>query len=205
MVGLLHQMQRRRLAQPLDDGFEQVKFRQRIARPLQEQHGDPDVGEMLRPVAGRFSRRVQRKAEEREPAHAGQRLDRLRLRRHAAAERFAARDQRQSGAASRGFADRRPHRGVSDGRRIRAACCLFPCRETDSAASRCRGRRALWQSSPSTHGPCRRRRHAQTRNSARACGGSISNADTGAAAVISILSDCAAAAFKSAIPRYAIA
>ena len=57
---------------------------------------DIDVGKMLGAVAGRFPRRMQRKSKEREPANAGQGIKRLRLRRHAAAERFAARDHRQA-------------------------------------------------------------------------------------------------------------
>ena len=71
MVGLLHQVQRRRLApNSCDDGFEQAQFRQRVARPLQEQHGDTDITEMFGPIDRRFSRRMQGKAEEGEPANA---------------------------------------------------------------------------------------------------------------------------------------
>ena len=46
----------------------------------------------------------------------------------------------------------------------RAACCLFPYREIDSAASQFRARRDRRQSFPSTHGPFRRPPHARTRN-----------------------------------------
>jgi hypothetical protein len=62
---------------------------------LQEQHRHLDVEQMLAALARRLFRRMQRKAEEGEAAHAGQRRRGLRLRRHPAAERFAAGDQRQ--------------------------------------------------------------------------------------------------------------
>ena len=103
MIGALKQMQRRARSQAFDDRLEQAQFRQRIARALQEQHRDFDIGEMLGAVAGRLSGRMQRKTEKREPANAGQGRKRLRLRRHSPAERSAARDQRQRGTASPGF------------------------------------------------------------------------------------------------------
>ena len=46
----------------------------------------------------------------------------------------------------------------------RAACCLFPYRETDSAASQCRARQDRPRLFPWTHGSCRHRPRARTRN-----------------------------------------
>ena len=106
---------------------------------------------------------MQRKGEEHQPVHARQRRHRLRLRGHASAEGPAAGEQRQRGTA----APPRPPRPARRHARPpadQAACCLFPCRETDSAASRCRARRDLPQPPPSTHGSCPRRRHGRTRS-----------------------------------------
>ena len=64
-------------------------------------------------IAGRLSGRMQRKAQKRQSANAGQGRKRLRLRRHPPAERSATRDQRQRGTAPPGFRHRR---------RGRAAC-----------------------------------------------------------------------------------
>ena len=50
---------------------------------------------MLAALARWLAGGMQRKAEKDQPAHAGQRFDRLRLRGHAAAERLAAGDERQ--------------------------------------------------------------------------------------------------------------
>ncbi len=61
---------------------------------------------------------MQRKAKECQSAHAGKRRDRLRLRGHSSAERFAARDQRQSDAALRSLRHRRADRCMRDRGRI---------------------------------------------------------------------------------------
>ena len=61
---------------------------------------------------------MQRKAEEREAAHARQRRGGLRLRRHPAAERFAAGDQRQVRQALRRLGDRGADGGMGELRRI---------------------------------------------------------------------------------------
>ena len=69
--------------------------------------------------------RMQRKAEEGEPAHAGQRRGRLRLRSHAAAERFAAGDQRRRRAARAPL--RRPRRAPRRARRAGVSGRFEPC------------------------------------------------------------------------------
>ena len=119
MIGLLHQMQGRHAPQPFDNRLQQTQFRERVARPLQEQHGDTDSGEMFGPVAGRLAGRMQGKAQKRQAANAGQGGKRLRLRRHPSAERFAAREQWQSFAISSGLRHRGTYRAVCDRGRIR--------------------------------------------------------------------------------------
>ena len=155
---------------------------------------------MFGPVAGRLSGRMQRKAEKRQPAHAGQ-AAKAPAPATSSARRTICRPR--SAAIRRSIARLPPPRRAPRHARPRAdpaACCRFPYRETDSAASQCRDRRDRPQSPPSTHGSCRRRPRARTRKHARACGGRISSAETGAASGIAISSFCASAAFKSAVP-----
>src|ERR1700733_15042379 len=89
MIGAFHQMQRRQRSQSLHHAFDQRHFREAMARALQKQHRDIDLGEMIGAVDRGLARRVQWKADKREPANAWQRRCRLRLRGHAAAERFS--------------------------------------------------------------------------------------------------------------------
>ena len=103
------------------------------------------------------------KAKNDQAAHAGQRRQRLRLRGHAAAERFAAGEQRQLRRAPGRFGDRGAHGGVGDRRRDRAASSRAPCRETGSATWRRRAPPGPRRSPPWTCAPCRRRRHARAR------------------------------------------
>ena len=98
---------------------------ERIARPLQEQHGDFDLEEMLGALLRGAARRMQRKSEERQAAHARERSLGLRLRGHAAAERFAAGDQRKLGHEPRRLRHRGTHRGLCKLRRIGALAALL--------------------------------------------------------------------------------
>src|SRR5216683_5437861 len=84
---------------------------------------------MLRPRVGWLARGMQWKTQERKSADASQRRNGLRLRRHATAERFAPGNKGQPRAASRRFLHRRPHRGMSDRRRIRSPAGFFHIRE----------------------------------------------------------------------------
>ena len=59
------------------------------------------------------------------PRTPDERRKRLRLRRHPPAERFSARDQRQSAAASPGLRHRGANRGMRDRRRIRPLAAAF--------------------------------------------------------------------------------
>ena len=124
----------------VDDGPQPAEVGELVARPLQEQHRNVDVREMRGALVGRLARGVQREAEEHEPANAGDRRNRLRLRRHATAERLAAREERHIAAI--GALPRRTPRAR---RRAQPSACpaassRAPCRETGSAAWR---RRAL--------------------------------------------------------------
>jgi hypothetical protein len=129
MIGIPDQMQRRRRPEAGNNRFKQRRFCKGVTGALQKQHRDMNIGEMFRPIAGRLARRMQRKTQERKPMDAGQRRNCLRLRRHAAAERFAARDQREPRAVSPGFRDRGAHGGLRHRRRIGPLAGFFHIRE----------------------------------------------------------------------------
>src|SRR5437879_9680235 len=93
VVPSLHKMQRRALAEPLDKGLEQFQVSELVTGALQEEHRNVDPREMLRARITGPPGRMQRKAKEDEPPHAGERLLRLRRRGHASAGRPAARHQ----------------------------------------------------------------------------------------------------------------
>src|SRR6202790_4526040 len=95
MIGLLHEMQRRRCPEAFDDRLEQRELRKLVAGALDEEHGDPDIRQVPGPCIGRLAGRMQRKAEEGKSVDAGKRRARLRLRRHAAAERSATGKKRE--------------------------------------------------------------------------------------------------------------
>ena len=78
---------------------------------------------------------MEREAEKGEAAHAGQRALGLRLRGHAAAEGFAAGNQRQLRCKSCRFGNRRADGGVRDPRRIGTLAALFHVGEL--VAERC--------------------------------------------------------------------
>jgi hypothetical protein len=86
VIGVLHQMQRRHVAQLPCEGLEEREIGEFIACSLQEQHGNFDVAEMLAAFVGRFSGSVQRKSKKEQSAHAGQRGACLRLRSHPTAK-----------------------------------------------------------------------------------------------------------------------
>src|SRR5580698_200210 len=114
VIGAFHQMQRLQRSQTFHHAFDQRHLGQRVTAALQEQHRKLDRGEMIGAVDRGLARRVQWKADKREPANAWQRRCRLRLRGHAAAERLSARDQGDAGKNLCGLCDRRAHRGLRD-------------------------------------------------------------------------------------------
>ena len=81
-------------AEPLDQGAQQKRAREIVARSLQEEHRDLHVEEMPAALVRWTSGWVQRKSQEDETADAGQRRFGLCLGGHAAAERLASREQR---------------------------------------------------------------------------------------------------------------
>ena len=109
---------------------------QRVARSLQEQHGNLHVGQMIRAVVRGAPGGMQRKTEEDQPRTPRQRRDGLRLRRHAAAERAAAGNERK-------LRQRRPASATA-ARTVGMASAggwvastLAPYTGTDSAGWRC--------------------------------------------------------------------
>ena len=111
MVSVLDEMQRRALAQALDDGLKQLHVRQLVARSLKEQHRNVHVEEMRGTFFRRTLGRMQGETNEGQASDAGQRRCRLRLRRHTAAEGLAAGNEgefgHEPGRFARGSANRR--------------------------------------------------------------------------------------------------
>lgn len=101
MVGAVDHRQPRAFPQALDRLPDQGAIRQRVSGALQEQHRDADRRQMIRSGQGWLVRGVERKSEKRQSANAGKRGERLRLRCHTAAERLAARNQRNVYSCSR--------------------------------------------------------------------------------------------------------
>src|SRR6185503_21317895 len=71
VVGAFVESQARATAEPPGERLELVEGRERIARALQKEHRDVDREQVLAALVRWPSGRVQRKAEEDEPAHAG--------------------------------------------------------------------------------------------------------------------------------------
>src|SRR5271163_4342586 len=76
-------------------------------------------------VAGWLARRMQWKAYKRQTLNTSERRNRLRLRRHASAKGFAARDQGQSRTGASGFRHRGTHGRLRDIRRIGPPAAFF--------------------------------------------------------------------------------
>src|ERR1043166_4979064 len=95
MIGILNELQRRACAECRAKRLELIQHRQWVAGPLQEQHGDVDVEQMFATLLRGAPGWMQRKSEECQSADAGKGSCGLRLRRHPAAERLAAGDERQ--------------------------------------------------------------------------------------------------------------
>ena len=128
-------------AEPADTGRSSASSASSSRVPCRNSIGTCDVGQVRRALDRRLAGRVQREAEEDQPAHARQRRRGLRLRGHPPAERLAAGEQRQS--------RRQPRRRRTAARTAAwasaggpAGSSRAPCTETGSAASRRRARRA---------------------------------------------------------------
>ena len=92
--------------------LQQVQFGQRVVVAGYEQHRHLYLRQMLGPLDAGLAGRVQRKANESEPTHAGKRLLGLGLRSHPSAKRPSASKQRQVGREPPRLGRRRAHRGM---------------------------------------------------------------------------------------------
>ena len=105
MIGILEQSQGCARTKPFDKSPEQLLVGKLVAVSLQKQHRHVDLEQMAAAIVGRPSSRMQREAEKGETLNARQGRFRLRLRRHPAAERFAAGNQGQSRGQPSGLGD----------------------------------------------------------------------------------------------------
>ena len=96
-----------------------------------------------RAISGRLPGRVQRKSKEGEAPYPRQRLERLRLRGHAAAEGLAAGEQRQARPSLHGFGHGGAHGGMRQRRRVDALATGFHVRELVAQAGDAAGGQAL--------------------------------------------------------------
>ena len=122
MIRVREQLQRRARAEPSTSDCNKPVSASSSRVPCRNSIGTSDVGQVRGALVRRLARRMQRKSEEHQAAHARQRRSRLRLRRHAAAEGLAAREQRQPGQLARGFGDGRAHGRVRERAAHPAAC-----------------------------------------------------------------------------------
>src|SRR6266550_1262809 len=109
MVTAVHEVQRGPLPERLQDGAQEPEIGELVASPLQEEHWNRYMAQVLAARERRTAGWMQREAEEREPANAGQRLLGLRGGGHAAPERFPTRDERHSRCGLGGQLDGGPY------------------------------------------------------------------------------------------------
>ncbi len=110
MVGTFYRPEPGRFSQALDDTSKAAGFSECVARSLKEELGNMDAAQMRRPFDRGLVGRGKRKPQKDETPDMGQRLQRLRLRGHATAKRFAAREQRERRRQFGRPLDRRSHR-----------------------------------------------------------------------------------------------
>ena len=121
MIRSLDDVQRRAVAKAATHRLEQPELGEIVAGPLKEQHRHLDGAQVLGTgVAGALGG-MKRKAEEDEPAHAGQRLLRLRVGGHPPAQGFSPRHERQPRRRAGRRGDGRADGGFEHARRIGAA------------------------------------------------------------------------------------
>src|SRR5437773_8641216 len=97
MIRILKQLQGRPGTEPLAERFQKFHTREIIPSPLQEEHRNLHIEEVLSPLRRWLPGRVKRKSEKHEAAHTVQRRCGLRLRSHSAAKGFASREKSQLG------------------------------------------------------------------------------------------------------------
>jgi hypothetical protein len=119
VIGAIDAMRCGQWPPPLHDTAQQRQLRELVLSAVDEKHRDLDSFQVLGTRGRWFASRMQREAEKNEADHAGQRPLRLRLRRHAPAEGFAASDDRQTTASPAGLGNRCPDRRMRGDRTIR--------------------------------------------------------------------------------------
>ena len=129
MIGIREQPQGCARAKPLNESPEQLLVGKLVAVSLQKQHRHVDLEQMAAAIVGRPSSRMQREAEKGETLNARQGRFRLRLRRHPAAERFAASNQGQSRGQPSGLGDGGADSGMGEAGRIWSPGASFHVRE----------------------------------------------------------------------------
>src|ERR1051325_10546037 len=97
MIRILKPLESCADTEPFAKIFDKLHGPELIASPLQEEHGDLHVEEVLSALLRRLSGRVKRESKKHESAHSGQRRCGLRLGRHPAAKGFAAREKSKLG------------------------------------------------------------------------------------------------------------
>ena len=108
MISVHKDFQRRKPSQFCDEHLQNLEVRHRIAATLQEQHRDADVKEVLGTVLRRPAGSMKRETQEGDSPNSGQRAGRVRLGRHAAAERFPTCNEGEVRRKTAHF----PHRGA---------------------------------------------------------------------------------------------
>src|SRR5712664_1095734 len=93
MVRILKQPQRCALSELLAERLQKLHAREIITSPLQEEHRNLHIEEVLSALLRWLPGWMKRESEKHEASHSGQRRCRLRLRRHSAAEGFSAREK----------------------------------------------------------------------------------------------------------------
>ena len=129
MIGILEQPQGGARAKPLDQSPEQLLVGKLVAVSLQKQHRHVDLEQMAAAIIGRPPGRMQWEAEEGQAPDSRQGRCSLRLRRHSAAERFAAGDEGQPGGQPRGFGHGAADSGMGEAGRIRSPGASLHVRE----------------------------------------------------------------------------
>ena len=120
MISVHKDFQCRKPSQFCDEHLQNLEVRHRIAATLQEQHRDADVKEVLGTVLRRPAGSMKRETQEGDSPDSGQRAGRVRLGRHAAAERFPACNEGEVRRKTAHFPHRGAHGGMGHSGHVRA-------------------------------------------------------------------------------------
>ena len=119
MVRILKELEGRTDTELFAERFNKLQVREIIASPLQKEHRNLHIEEVLSALLRWLPGRVKRESEKQEAAHSGQRRFGLRLGRHSAAEGFSARKKSEIGNQAGCFDYRRADRGMGQFRAVR--------------------------------------------------------------------------------------